>query len=120
MLCGAAGMVVMLLFGKIPDSLNSTSLGALPVGFAITFISAVFFGIVSLHFLKKISEPPQVHVKDHHDTSHRLLLLPMSGRISGIFLYSPFFGAFRSISPALFLRCIFSATLNSVTVLSLF
>ena len=57
MLCGAAGMVVLVAFGKLMDLLNGHSLGALPLGFLITFMAAVFLGMFSLYFLKKISEP---------------------------------------------------------------
>ena len=78
MLCGAAGMIAMLVFGKALDNLNTKSLGALPIGFTITFISAVFFGIVSLHFLKKISEPLQIERKANKDSFNQLIFLPIS------------------------------------------
>jgi MFS-type transporter involved in bile tolerance (Atg22 family) len=57
MLCGAAGMLVMVSFGKFLDSMNTHSYGGLPAGFCISFTSAVFFGIFSLRFLNRISEP---------------------------------------------------------------
>ncbi len=57
MLCGAAGLLVMLVFGKFLDRLNSQFYQGIPIGFGLIFISAVLFGIFSLHFLKKISEP---------------------------------------------------------------
>jgi MFS family permease len=57
MICGAAGMIVLVVFGRLLDSLNGYVWGALPVGFGITFISAAFFGIFSLYFLNQISEP---------------------------------------------------------------
>jgi hypothetical protein len=57
MLCGVAGMITMLAFGKLLDILDSSPYGGLPVGFCITFLSAVLFGVISLLFLHRISEP---------------------------------------------------------------
>jgi Na+/melibiose symporter-like transporter len=56
MLCGLMGMIAMVVFGKLLDTLNGHASGELPLGFGITFISAVFFGLVSLHFLNRVSE----------------------------------------------------------------
>lgn len=77
MLCSAAGMVVMLIFGKMLDGLNTSSFGALPIGFTVTFISAVFFGMGSLLFLKKISEPSQLEREVRKDSFRKLLSLSM-------------------------------------------
>jgi MFS family permease len=57
MLCGASGMIIMVIFGKLMDSLHGRSLGALPIGFILTFVSALMFGIVSLSYIKRVSEP---------------------------------------------------------------
>ena len=78
MLCGAAGMIVMLIFGKMLDGLNNQSIGVLPIGFTVTFVSAVFFGIGSLFFLKKMSEPLQIEREIKKDSFLKLLSLPMS------------------------------------------
>jgi len=59
MLCGAAGTVVMLVFGKLLDRLNGACCGSLPLGFGLTFLVAAVFGIFGLHFLNRISEPVQ-------------------------------------------------------------
>ncbi|MFH1625849.1 MAG: MFS transporter [Pseudomonadota bacterium] len=75
MFCGAAGMVVMVLFGKLLDRLNGQPYGGLPLGFAITFMSAVFFGMVSLRFLNLISEPP-VHEPSRYASFQKLTSLP--------------------------------------------
>lgn len=56
MLCGAAGMLTMLIFGFLLDWLKNNAL--LQLGFGITLISAVGFGIQSVIYLTKISEPP--------------------------------------------------------------
>jgi len=56
MLCGLTGMIAMVVFGKFLDTLNTHVFRGLPLGFGITFLSAVFFGIVSLRFLNRISE----------------------------------------------------------------
>jgi MFS family permease len=57
MLCGAAGMVVMVLFGTLLDLFKGHGGKALSFGFSMTFTAAVLFGMVSLRFLKRISEP---------------------------------------------------------------
>jgi MFS family permease len=62
MLCGAAGMVVMVVFGNFLDFFKDRGPEWLPLGFGITFVSAVFFGVVSLRFLRRISEPKIHHV----------------------------------------------------------
>ncbi len=54
MLCGAAGMAAMLLFGYLLDA--SKSYGKLGVGFTVVFIAAVVFGMLSIHRLAKISD----------------------------------------------------------------
>jgi hypothetical protein len=54
MVCGAAAMIVMVISGRLLDSIKGHSPLGLPLGFAITFIGAVFSGIVSLHFLNQI------------------------------------------------------------------
>jgi MFS family permease len=62
MLCGAAGMVVMVLFGTLLDLFKDHGVKALSFGFGMTFTTAVLFGMVSLRFLRRISEP-----RMHHD-----------------------------------------------------
>jgi MFS family permease len=57
MLCGAAGMMMMLGYGKLLDVLKDTSPSGLSLGFVIVFLSAVFFGVISMRFLSKVSEP---------------------------------------------------------------
>lgn len=57
MLCGAAGMAVMLMFGKALDYLQGHLDVGLSLGFGATFAVAVFFGVVSLRFLNRVSEP---------------------------------------------------------------
>ena len=61
MLCGAAGMVLMVIFGTLLDFFKEHGAGTLSFGFGMTFAAAVCFGMVSLHFLRRISEP-----KIHH------------------------------------------------------
>ncbi|MEJ2067032.1 MAG: MFS transporter, partial [Deltaproteobacteria bacterium] len=63
MLCGAAGMVVMVLFGTLLDLFRGHGGKVLSFGFGMTFTAAVLFGMVSLHFLKRISEP-KTHLAD--------------------------------------------------------
>jgi len=63
MLCGAAGMVVMVVSGKLLDVLNGQSYKGLPLGFAFAFTLAVFFGMLSLRFINRISEPQREQVE---------------------------------------------------------
>ena len=58
MLVGAAGMIVMVIFGYLLDFFKKHLNYGIAYGFGFTFLSAVFLGILSIHFLKKISEPP--------------------------------------------------------------
>lgn len=61
MLCGAAGMVVMVVFGNFLDFFKGRGPEWLSLGFGIIFATAVLFSVVSLRFLKRIAEP-----KIHH------------------------------------------------------
>ena len=74
MLCGAVGMVVLVAFGKLMDLLNGHSLGALPLGFLITFMAAVFLGMFSLYFLKKISEPLPRPIRANNSFGRNIML----------------------------------------------
>jgi MFS family permease len=57
MICGIAGMLAVILFGNILDHLKSHPSDGFPFGFGITFMTAVIFGMLSLYFLGRISEP---------------------------------------------------------------
>jgi predicted MFS family arabinose efflux permease len=63
MLCGAAGIIVMVLFGNLLDLFKAYGGKALSFGFSMTFTAAVCFGMVSLRFLRRISEP-KTHLSD--------------------------------------------------------
>jgi MFS family permease len=76
MLCGATGMIVLVVFGRLLDTLNGHECGRLPVGFGVTFLSAVFFGMVSLHFLNRISEPHQTNQAANRTSFQVLISLP--------------------------------------------
>jgi MFS family permease len=76
MLCGFTGMIAMVVFGTLLDNLNGHARVGSPLGFGITFISAVFFGIVSLRFLNRISEPPQANRSAHAITLASIIYLP--------------------------------------------
>ncbi len=64
MLCGAAGILAILVFGRLLDYLKTGSRG-LTFGFSITFVSAVAFGMLSLHYLNQIIEVP-IDTSVHH------------------------------------------------------
>ena len=76
MLCGLMGMIAMVVFGKLLDTLNGHAGGGLPLGFGITFVSAVFLGLVSLHFLNRISEPQKGGQLGSPLSVGRLIYLP--------------------------------------------
>jgi len=76
MFCSAAGMIVMVIFGRLLDTVKARSPLGLPLGFAITFISAVFFGMVSLHFLNQISERKHPHLPDSYFSFGKHIALP--------------------------------------------
>ena len=57
MICGIAGMLAVIIFGNVLDRLKSHPSVGLPFGFGITFTTAVVFGMLSLYFLGRISEP---------------------------------------------------------------
>ncbi len=80
MLCGAAGMIAMVVFGKLLDDLNGHTYGALPVGFGVTFVSAVSLGMIGLHFLKRISEPKHGILPTSPFSPRMLVGLPFKNR----------------------------------------
>jgi MFS family permease len=57
MLCGAVGLVAMLVFGRALDFANAQGGGLAPLGFGVTFATAVLFGAISLYFLRRIADP---------------------------------------------------------------
>jgi len=57
MICGIAGLLALIIFGNVLDFLKRHLSVGLPLGFGITFMAAVIFGMLSLYFLGRISEP---------------------------------------------------------------
>jgi len=57
MFSGVSGIISLVLFGKVLDTLQGQTWGTLPLGFGLIFVSAVFFGMVSLFFLRRLSDP---------------------------------------------------------------
>ena len=74
MLCGAAGIAAILVFGRLLDYLKPGSYG-LTLAFSITFVSAVAFGMLSLHYLNQIGEVPIDTSVDHVPFRKDLMLL---------------------------------------------
>ena len=66
MFCGASGMVAMVIYGRLLDGLKNYSFGSLPAGFSVTFTTAVLFGMMSLFFLKNISESSSNQMQPNH------------------------------------------------------
>jgi len=75
MLCGAAGMIVIIVYGNLLDLLKPRPHG-LTFGFAFTFVSAVLFGMLSLRYLNRIPEAQVNPVIDNRHF-HRHLSLPL-------------------------------------------
>ena len=74
MLAGAASMVVMVIFGTLLDGLKPLSSYGLPVGFSLTFLVAVLFGIASVVVLRRVSEPTHSSPAVRLDFAGQLLL----------------------------------------------
>jgi MFS family permease len=93
MLCGIAGIIVMLAFGNFLDVLNARFQDGMTVGFVIIFLSAVLFGILSLKFLNRISECEVEHEVDDRPL-RGYLFLPLQERGFRKFLIYGFFWSF--------------------------
>jgi hypothetical protein len=74
MLAGAASMLVMVIFGTMMDGLRNLSSNGLPLGFSITFLAAVLFGVASIRFLGRVSEP--AHTSPTRRGTNRSYILP--------------------------------------------
>jgi MFS family permease len=74
MLCGAAGMAAMLVFGEALDFMEAHVHGGLSLGFGVVFVAAVFFGVVSLRFLNRVSEPKLAQIEAHRSFGKGLML----------------------------------------------
>ncbi len=77
MLCGAAGMSITVVFGKLLDEFNAQMLGGLPTGFVVTFISAVTMGLASLYYMKKVPEPSSIAQGIGQPSFQQLISLPL-------------------------------------------
>ena len=75
MLCGAAGMIVIIVYGNLLDLLKLRPHG-LTFGFAFTFVSAVLFGMLSLRYLNRIPEA-QVNPVIDNGPFYRHFSLPL-------------------------------------------
>lgn len=93
MLAGAASMFVMVIFGALLDGLKSLSPKGLPLGFGVTFAAAVLFGVASIHYLRRVSEPARRSQAVRIDFGGKLLL-PFRDRSFRRFLGFSFFWSF--------------------------
>ncbi len=64
MLTRVAGMLVLLIFGGLLDLLKNHFRRGVSLGFWVTFLSAVLFGVVSLRYLNRVSEPRRAQFVD--------------------------------------------------------
>jgi MFS family permease len=93
MLAGAASMLVMVVFGSMLDGFRNLSSNGLPLGFSITFLAAVLFGVASIRFLRRVSEPAHTSPAVRIDFAGQLLL-PFRNRNFRRFLGFSFFWGF--------------------------
>jgi len=93
MLAGAASMLVMVIFGTMLDGLRNLSSIGLSLGFSITFLAAVLFGVASISFLRRVSEPAHTSPAVRIDFAGQLLL-PFRDRNFRRFLGFSFFWSF--------------------------
>ncbi|MDY7031466.1 MAG: MFS transporter [Thermodesulfobacteriota bacterium] len=111
MICGIAGMIVMVVFGILLDRLKIHSPTGVSLGFFIIFIAAVSFGILSLRFLKHITEP-SVHKSFTHISFQRLTLLPFEDSNFKRFLFFSLFWNFSVYFASPFFTLYFLRDLN--------
>ncbi|MBN2254641.1 MAG: hypothetical protein JW736_02955 [Deltaproteobacteria bacterium] len=76
MLNGVAGIFFLIIFGEILDVLHDRAWGPLNIGFGITFTFAVIFGLVSLVFVNRISEPEELDGAGGQPLANRHVLQP--------------------------------------------
>jgi hypothetical protein len=112
MLCGAAGMIAMVAFGKLLDYLNGHPYEGLPTGFSITFLSAVLFGMISLHFLNRIPEPGHGNRMASPISTRMLVYLPFKERNFRNFLTFTFLWSFSVHVASPFFTLYFLRDLN--------
>jgi len=93
MLNGAAGMVAMVVFGYLLDYYKKQPGEAISLGFAFIFVSAVSFGLLSVRFLCKISEPPMSKSPDKH-SCRDLFCVPFKDSNFRRFLFFSLFWSF--------------------------
>jgi predicted MFS family arabinose efflux permease len=86
-------MLVMVIFGTMLDGLRNLSSNGLPLGFSVTFLAAVLFGVASISFLRRVSEPAHTSPPVPIDFGGQLLL-PFRDRNFRRFLGFSFFWSF--------------------------
>lgn len=127
MLAGAASMLVMVIFGTTLDRLETLSSWGLPLGFCLTFLTAVLFGTGSVRFLRRVKEPAHTVPAARIDFGTHLLV-PLRDRNFRRFLGFSFFWGFSvffaaPFFPLYFLRDLgfgygFIATLGMLSALA--
>jgi MFS family permease len=107
LICGAIGLVISLVAGKLFDQWQVIYLGRLgkATGFCILFAAATAFGLLALIYLRQVPEP-SLHKPKDRESSLGSLALPFRDRnflilMSGyafwtfaIWVAAPFFGVY--------------------------
>jgi len=110
MLCGAAGMIVIIVYGNLLDLLKLRPHG-LTFGFAFTFVSAVLFGMLSLRYLNRIPEA-QVNPVIDNGPFYRHFSLPLKEANFRRFLLFTFLWSFSVYTASPFFTLYFLRDLN--------
>ena len=101
MICGAAGMIAMILYGRSLDLFKFHFNNGMSLGLSVTFLSAVLFGMISIRYLNKVSDPPSILPSRYrsfrkslvfaiHDTNFRKFLLFSFAWSFSVHFASPF------------------------------
>lgn len=65
MICGAAGMIAMIVYGKSLDLFKFYFKDGMSMGLSVTFWSAVLFGMISIRYLNKVPDLPSISPSRH-------------------------------------------------------
>ncbi len=76
MLCALAGLIATVIFGNLLDVMKTYFREDQSPAFGFIFVSAVFFGMISLYFLNRISEPRRYALNPDDRSFRKLMRLP--------------------------------------------
>jgi MFS family permease len=77
MLCALAGLIATMIFGNLLDFMKNYFRDDQAAAFSVIFVSAVVFGVLSLYFLNRVSEPRRCAVTTDDRSFRKLMELPL-------------------------------------------